>query len=285
MSSFTPSLANGQLLRARRPLLVGGSTPFPSTIDPALYILQNAVGWWETDHASNLTVGGKFSQVTDLSGNGNHWTQGTDANRPAVGSGSGLTWAEFDGITSYMDIASATAALMNNFNTGGTAIFALRIDTAGGGGLGRVFMKRTSGAVDSGEYWFVEGTPTIQLDVLFDYATTDARDRITAAFTAGDKHVISARVDKTGGAADLVVNVDAGSNLTEGAGLDNVDGLTHGAGAVVDLTGGSMRIGNRTALDRQFDGGIFAAAFFSTVLSNSDNFAVMARFNGKCGAF
>lgn len=253
--------------------------------DPALAILASAAGWWEADsgsntfHASSLTM----DQLTDLTGNGNHFTQSVTANKPLVATSAGLTYVDFDGSNDYMTMASGPPSIMNNFNTGGTFIVAAHADSPGGGNLARIFQKRTSAGADSGEMIFIQETSAPRLAFQYDFATTDGRDDTTNNIAQYNQAwVAGARVDKTGGIADLVVNVN-GSALSEGSGLTNVDGLTHGAGAVVNLSGGSMYLGNRTDLIRAYNGGIYAMAVFATVLSDADYALVETHFANKAG--
>lgn len=73
----------------------------PSQITPAR--------WFDFSDASSVTeVSGAVSQINDLSGNGDHLSQGTALNRPAytLAQQNGLNVATFDGSNDFLSLAS-----------------------------------------------------------------------------------------------------------------------------------------------------------------------------------
>lgn len=226
--------------------------------DPALGVLATAVAWWEADHASNTHAGGFFSQLADLSGNGNHLVQATGANQPARLDASGIISAEFDATDDAMDIASPTAALMNNFDTGGTCVFILLSDTTGEAGFGRIFDKNGGDTLIN---W-----NAIRYVLQTDHATTDGQLQTTTQVAMDVKRLVAYRYNKAVGTSGAIHDI-GNSKFTVGSGLTvNIAS----SGAAADGSGFAFTLGNRTARDRTFDGGIYAGAFFDTELSDTD---------------
>lgn len=246
----------------------GGPPP-----DPGLVVLAQSEGWWEADAPANVLGDGDttFAQLTDLSGNGNHLVQATSANRPLVGSGAGLTWAEFDGSNDVLSCAG-TDALMNNLNAGGTIMFVFRPDTAGEGGLGRVFSKATSGGTEKEVYWNEALGADMRLSFVHGWDTSNGRYDLSSFVTNGltNRHVISSRLNKTGGDGGLRVSVN-GSDFNTSSGL-TING--NEAGAITSFTGGTLHLGNNPTGSRSFDGGIYAVAFWGFELSDVQKNAV-----------
>lgn len=93
-------------------------TAFSDTTIPTLQWLDDfvtrikALGprtWWDMVYPANYTaVSGKLSQVTDLSGNGYHLAQATDANRPPVNTN---FWGTVNGVNRGAAIFDGTTDL------------------------------------------------------------------------------------------------------------------------------------------------------------------------------
>lgn len=82
-------------------------------------IYFGAAGWWDFSNQDYLIIDTTGSdtvqQANDITGNGNHWVQGTKANQPAWTIQSGANkGAEFDGSTAWMQVASPTITGANH---------------------------------------------------------------------------------------------------------------------------------------------------------------------------
>lgn len=252
----------------------GGGSPPPTALD----LLATSEGWYETDHASNIHAGGLFSQLTDLSGNGNHAVQATGSLQPARLDSAGIISAEFDNIDDRLVIASPTAALADNYATGGTFMWAGRIDGIGEVatfGFGR-FYQKTGGANENIFMNTVGATQVIAFR--FEHVTSDPQWQ-TADIAFGN-HTVDVLYDKSAVSNTAIQVYLDGSLLTVGSGLTEP---TPVSGAGVSVAGSSIVFGNRTASDRTFDGGFCAWAFWSRLLTPAEIAIVRARFNTKTG--
>jgi hypothetical protein len=255
-------------------------------VETALAVLANAVAWYEPRDASNVKADGNttFSQLTDLSGNGNHLLQGTAANRPTVAAGGGLTWADFDGSDDFMLTSGATASLMNNANAGGTVIIIYHADAAPA--FDRIWAKVDSGGSFTDENMVNEEVGAGDLNFSWGWVFTGTSRRFDSnpdfASWAGVRRLLGYRADKSdSGAGGAVCTVD-GDDLTSGSGVVNINGGGF-SGTPEDLSGGELRLSGIPGFSRNLDGGVYALAFWDTILSNTDFNAVRDYFATEFG--
>lgn len=81
--------------------------------------LSGLFGWWDASNAGSITAaGGAVSQWNDLSGNGNHFVQGTGSKQPTTGSSTmnGLNALAFDG-GDLMRVSSLSSTLWADYIT------------------------------------------------------------------------------------------------------------------------------------------------------------------------
>lgn len=237
----------------------------PNLQPPA--VLQTSVAWWEPTHSENILADGAttFSQLTDLSGNGNHLTQGTTARRPTVLYSGQTRSAELDGVDNQMTCAGS-ARLMNNFNNGGTSFFVFRPDTAGQNNFGRIWDK--SGAVET-YYNAFESGGSLKTAWGYDFTTTDyTGDYDVQTVPLGEKAVFIQRWDKTVASTAAIVHRINGIPYTVASspGLNPYDPSPVGSPA--DLSGNTFIFGDRADDVRAGDGGLDAMAFWDYELSD-----------------
>lgn len=237
-------------------------------------VLAETVAWWEADHVSNVAVSGAFSQLTDLSGNGNHLVQATSTLRPARVEAGGEVYADFNGVDDVMTCATPTAALMNNFNAGGTGIQVVHPENAGGGGFGRVWEKNNTAAENC--FYTSPSVGFMEMWMNFNYTTTgiffDATTRLVAQNADGiqDFHVDKSLLDED----DLIVRHN-------GAAMPAAK--TAPAGTPTDMSAGTFLMGNSPAGTRGLSGRIYALAFWDTELSDADRALVVEAWATKYG--
>ena len=240
--------------------------PFIAYPHPGIAVLETAEAWWDAEHTGNTIVSGAFSNLVDLSGNSNDISQSTAGNRPLRTTDSdGNVGAEFDGSNDYLTTSTGSDDFMRNFDAGGTVIIALRTDSNGAGGFGRLYCKGTNS-----EKAFTQNS----MRHLFTFAmsTTEAVYQLTTQISFGVKHVISFAIDKTNTTATAKMTVD--SNVyTPGAGITENNA---GAGTPTDHAGLSFFFGNSSSTTACTDGLIYAMAFFDTILSDADRDNVIA---------
>ena len=248
-----------------------------------LDVLAEAAGWWEADDASNTHDGSTFSQLTDLSGNGNDFVQATAGNQPARLDSSGIISAEFDGTPSSGDdvmvIASPTADLANHSNAGGTKIWVARPDGRGGGGFGRIWAV---GDTFDGEWLDTGGAPHTEIFPRWnaDMSGTNMNcNPDTTRWANGTKLLSEFRYDESSNDTSTIV-----------AGINGVAFTTAGdlvastpTGTPVDHSASVFNLGNNTTGNRAFDGGIYALAFWPTILSDADMTLVREHWASKYG--
>lgn len=246
-----------------------------------LDVLGEAAGWIEADDVSNTVVSTAFSQLTDLTGNGNHFVQATAGNRPAQATGGGLTWAEFDGNPSggddFMFLDAPTAAYANAHNAGGTTIAVFRADSRGEGGFGAVFRV---GAIERLQV----DSPGVPHDVFRtayapDMSTTDPFFQTSSGTANGTLILAEFYYDKSGNdpsTAKMFVN---GVELTTSSGLNS----TTSAGSPVDDSASDAYLGNSSANNRTFDGGIYMLARWNSILADADKLLVRNHLATKYG--
>lgn len=99
--SWTPPAGTSAVATSDNPAAMTGGTysggvftrPVPPS--PAVIFGGQLRARWIMNQANSTVVSGKYSQHTDLTGNGFHLTQSTAARRPAVGSSNGIEGADY----------------------------------------------------------------------------------------------------------------------------------------------------------------------------------------------
>lgn len=241
--------------------------------DPGLAVLATAEAWWAADDGSNTTTSGNMETLVDKSGNGNDLTQATAGNRPSVATdGDGNTYMDFDGTDDVLECTSPTAALMNNFDTGGTYVGVYDPDNAGENGSGRLWSKNSSFET----FLVANGTGGVETRVRFDFATTDLEaatyENGTTDHGSGQKFIFTVRFDKSNGLiSNLRMSINGVAMTSSGTGVNGMQQtLGPAAGASSDLSGNTFSYSNRSATDRSFDGKRYEDAIWDSDLSDSD---------------
>ncbi len=201
-------------------------------------------------------VPGFGSTIFDFSGSGND------------GSITGALWKQLPTSLPYLDFDGAgdivTIPAASSINMFGKTVLSASAwiypESDGGGDSGHIISKRTNG------YFFyvqAESASKIYLAAFVMHATTNAEAGADSSspITINAWHHVA-----------FVYNEDSDKKvkLYIDASLASLGSDTAGVGALKDDTGDDLRIGNRAATDRTFDGGIALEKIFSKALSASE---------------
>ncbi len=201
----------------------------------------------------------KISQLTDKSGSSNTATQATADSQPSFvpsikNTKNGIG---FDGINDAFAIASS-ASMDNIFGTGGSQIFVINPRGNGGGGNGRLCEKTYQmivSGLSGGNFNFIFTQPTSGADWQW---TTASR---LIAQNGYSIVIITYNAATASTAPQVYINSSSNTSL-------NVTGT--GSSTATSDAGVQYTLGNRTALDRAYNGLIMEAIAYKRILSAAE---------------
>lgn len=228
-------------------------------------------------HAPDLTTitssGGLVSKVRNKANVQNPFAQATASRQPTTGSATigNLNAFGFDGSNDAL-VATASEAINNIFVGGGTAVFVANVLGMGGLSVGRLFDKSgvlvyclaLSGSTCKLNFTQVtSGTPG-------GWATTNS------VITLGQPFIFAVTYDSSsvGTAPKMYIN----STTEIGVSVTSVP-----TGSAQSDAAGDLVIGNRSSLDRAFDGYIAEVNFFRKVLSSEERTLMFRSLSNEYG--
>ena len=214
--------------------------------------LDATTGLYDATSGGNsvTTDGSSIARWEDQSGNGYHVTQGTEVNKPILKTAikNSKNVVRFDGSNDGLfseNIAENNLSKM-------TAFVVAYVAGYGVGSFGRYF-ERGVGA----RQWLVDGSPTANSNRLV-VATSVTHRTASNSIITGNWYLSSAKWDGGGNMATNILQrinkADSTANST-------------GAGTIQSVANTTYQIGNRTALDRTFNGDIAELIIYNTELT------------------
>lgn len=201
-------------------------------------------------------------QWNALDGYGNVATQATSTKRPAYVPGivNGNDAVEFNASTKALTLATNTQT-DNIFANGGTFLFIAGVDSDGGGTLGRIIEKTTSGGVAA---WNIVTTTSAGgfYKILFNVVTSGTAGAwlTGSAVALTEPQIVSISYNSSTPTVPPVIRV-------QGYELPAITETSTPTGTVLNDAGGVYTIGNRIAADRGLDGRLMEVFAYKRVLS------------------
>ena len=230
-------------------------------------------GWWDFSDSSTLTLSGtSITQVLDKSGNSRTASQGTANNQPTLASSArnGLSAAQFDGTNDALDAAIGASQFT------AMTVFAVAIaDGAGGGSLGRIYDRGTSGSLLSRN----NANAALNYNMPWTGATGNGAQRSAAnSFPLSTWLLLGLRY--TGGA---VTETDCQPRINRAS---STAGLTGTRDAFATSQSSTLNIGNRdsgSGYDRGWNGKIGELLIYAASLSDAQVTSVETYLAKKWG--
>jgi|GEM_PF-2262778 len=180
----------------------------------------------------------------------------------------------FNGVSSYLDTGTLSAALVNLFETGGTVAAWVRAESDGGGNAGRVVS--TTGSADT-KGWYLD---------VNDESSGLVRFRFEQNRGTTDTVYTTFRTVPINEWAHVVITYDGSDPATKfpiayiNGELVSWDSETAGSGAITSDSGEILFIGNRWGAARTWDGDIDLFQLWDRVLS-ADEVRQLYRVTGE----
>ena len=232
----------------------------PLSLSPALWLdaSDSNTLYDATTSGALVGAGGAVARWEDKSGNARHVTQATLSSRPIKVEGvqGGKSVVRFDGVNDLLSTAANSPSV-----TGVTIYFVSKHNSFGGsnfarllemGSNGYIYMVNLSNAFSSQSYRGLYIAGSLLKDSASFSATTGVW-RVHGISNANNS-LVSQTVHRVNGAVS--------------------SGVITGDGTLTIPANVAIHIGNRSALDRAFDGDIAEILVFPTVLTNEQNIVV-----------
>ena len=239
----------------------GGSQFAPSNIAGLQLWLDATTGLFDaTSGGSAVTTDGSaVARWEDQSGSGYHVTQATLANRPVLKTGirNSKNAIRFDGSNDALVSANIVA---DNLSTM-TCFVVAYIAGFGGGGLGRYFDR--GGIGFNGRLWFVDardvlGSPANCNTVIIGSTPGPGQRTALNSLSSSNWFLSSVRWD---GGTDYITNISQKINRVVSSRGES------SSFTVLSVANTTYVIGNRTALDRGFNGDIAELIIYNQALT------------------
>lgn len=232
----------------------------PLSLSPVLWLdASDSSTLFDATSGGNLVAaGGTVARWEDKSGNARHVTQATLSSRPIKVEGvqGGKSVVRFDGVNDLLSTAANSPSV-----TGVTIYFVSKHNSFGGSNFARLLEMGSNGYI-----------------YMVNLSNAFSQQSYRGLYIAGSLLKDSASFSATTGVWRVHGISNANNSLVSQT-VHRVNGVVSsgvitGDGTLTIPTNVAMHIGNRSALDRAFDGDIAEILVFPTVLTNEQNIAV-----------